>query len=250
MMIACQVTLTNADGQVSMTSPAVGPINPAPVAPAPPTTGQVNALQLLWLRRLLDDAGSPELEQAVASGNQVEFFVRAPPVTPPVTVQVNGVTMVAGADYQLGPESDSIVLTAAPALGMTVLIRYQRRTWPDDELNLYLGQAALEYTADRHIVYQAGVYAIDTLIAGIATAFDFGEGQEEFRFSTSFSELMQLRDGWSQWLTDNAQEGQLSIVDWVFDSLQPGDIDDDPAQGVYGTPGGVFPEAPSYGGLN
>ena len=250
MMIACQVTLTSAGGQVSATSPSVGPINPLPVA-TPPTPGQISALQLLWLRRLLDDMGSLEVERMTASGNQTEFFVRAAPINSAgqLAVQVAGQTMTQGTDYQLAPEGDSIILTDTPPLGASVMVRYTRQTWADDELSLYLSQAALEYTADRHIVYQAGIYAIDTLMSGTATAMDFGEGQQYFRFSGMLEALTSLRAGWQDWLERNAQYGQLSIVDWTFDSLQPGDIDEDPAQGIYGVPGGVFPEQPSYGGL-
>lgn len=252
LMIACQVTLTNVDGQVSQTTASVGPITPLPVAPALPTTGDVNALQLFWLRKLLDDTGSLELEHMTASGQQTEFFVRAAPINTggPLAVQVAGQTMTQGADYTVGPESDSIILTDAPPLGSSVTIRYTRQTWPDTELTMYLSQAATEYFADRHIVYKAGVYAIDTLMSGAATAMDFGEGQQYFRFSGTFDALSTLRSIWQAWVEDNAQHGQLSIVDWTFDSLQPGDIDEDPAQGIYGIPGGVFPEQPSYGGLH
>lgn len=252
MLISCQITLVNADGQVSATTPAVGPVNVAPVAPATPTTGQVNALQLLWLRRLLDDMGSLEVDQMTASGSQTEFFVRAAPINTngSVAVQLAGETLDLGSDYVIGPEGDSIILDDPPALGTSVTVRYTRQTWADDELNLYLTQAATEYVADRHIVYKAGVYAIDTLLAGTATAMDFGEGQQYFRFSGMFDALTSLRTIWQAWLAENAQQGQLSIVDWTFDSLQPGDIDEDPAQGIYGVPGGVFPEQSSFGGLH
>jgi hypothetical protein len=220
--------------------------------PGPPPPGEISPTdaRMIWLRRLLDDRGTPQLEQAVASGQQVEFFVRAPPIVGQPTVLVNGVSTT---EFTVDSYGDEVILSTAPPLGTSVLIRYIRTTWPDEELSDYLNSAASLWGQNQSslVVYQAGIYAIDGLMAGSATAMDFGEGLRDFRFSQTFGELLQLRTYWQQQVDDKGAWGQLEIADWTFDSLQPGDLDDDPAQGIYGVPGGVFPEQRgSYGGLN
>jgi hypothetical protein len=202
--------------------------------------------QLTWIRALIDDRGNPEVEISNANGTQTEFFVAAPPIST-ATVTVNGAPLTPGTDYTIPPTNDEVILTTPPAINSQVVVRYVRQTFSDDELNGYLDSAGQDFVKDRHIVYQAAIWAVDTLLSGTATAFDFGAGQESFQFSGVFSRLIQLREMWELWLQDNIEEGVLEIAHMHVDSIEPGDIRDDPAGQPYVGRHGLFPD--SVGGM-
>jgi hypothetical protein len=108
-------------------------------------------------------------------------------------------------------------------------------TWDDAELGHYLLQAAETWTADRHIVYQAVVYAIDSIMMGAATALNFGAGQENFDMVSVWQRLQQWREMIVQWLETEAAQPALVIQDLVFntdDPEYPGNWDD---LGPYGS---------------
>jgi hypothetical protein len=203
--------------------------------------------QLQWLRNILDDNGSPEVEVSTATGEQVEFFVAAPPISS-VSVYVNSV-VVSPSAYTVPDTNDEVIFNTPPAFEDTVTIRYTRQTWPDAELNNYIAEAQSEYTKDRHVVYRAAIFAIDTLQLGMRLAFDFGAGDENYSFSRTAEGVAQLRDDLEKWLIANAEEGVLLIDQIRFDSIEPGDLRDDPAQWPYSGNAGIFPADGSEGGI-
>ena len=201
------------------------------------------------LRRLLDDNGAREVEESTAFAGQVEFFIAAPPMLLPPVVTVNGIVISESGNWSVPATLDEVIFAAAPGEGRTVGIRYAQQTWTNQELETYLEEANTEYVEARHVIYRAAILAIDTLMPGMALAFDFGEGAENFSFSSTFSRLMQLREMWEKWLEENAEEGRLYIQEMLFDSLEPGDIESDPAGNEFAVDG-YFPDQPgSYGGF-
>jgi hypothetical protein len=150
------------------------------------------------------------------------------------------------------PSADEVIFLAPPGAGAAVMIRYTRQTWTDNELEGYLEEARSEYVQTRHVVYRAGILALDTMAPGLAIAFDFGAGEETFSYTKAFDNLMTLRDKWEQWLEQNVEEGRLYIEDVVVDSIEPGDIRDDPAQWPWTGSAGYFPSSArdNRGGLD
>jgi hypothetical protein len=230
----------------------------APAAPAL-SPGAVTLGQLTWLRALLDDRAAPSVERVVASGAETEFFVSSPPIYTGGPVVVTATTpdgrsssVLDPGDYAVTPFGDGIQFAQPPAADTQLVIRYVRLTWSDEELSGYLLAAAEEYVADQHIVYRAGIYALDTLLMGTATGFDFGVGADSFAFSSIFQRLLLLRGEWARWLEENADsEGFLVVQDFYFDSIEPGDIDDAPGNHIWGGVGGYFPNSPAgRGGLS
>jgi hypothetical protein len=202
---------------------------------------------LAWLRRLLDDTGNPEIETQQALEGQTEVFVAAAPMMTPPTVFVNGTERTSG--WMVPETVDRVVFSIPLSAGDVVVVRYQRRTFPDSELESYLEEAKSEYSDTKHLVYRAAIWAIDSLALGPALAFDFGAGQENFQFSSIFAHLLQLRETWEKWLEQNAELGELDVVDMHFDELEPGDIEYDPGSTEFGV-GGYYPDSPnSRGGL-
>ena len=57
-------------------------------------------------------------------------------------------------------------------------------TFTDAQINSYLEEARTEYVEARHVVYRAALFALDTLVPGMALAFDFAAGQEAYAFSS------------------------------------------------------------------
>jgi len=208
-----------------------------------PTPG----LPLTWLRRLLDDVGAPELQQFSALTGQTEFFIAAPPMLGPPTVFLQGKELSSG--WMVPETVDRIVFSTPLKLGEQVVVRYTRQTFSTAELEEYLNEAKTEYIAPKHLVYRAAIFALDTLRTGVALAFDFGAGDENFRFSDVDARLTKLRDGLEKWLQENAEEGHLEVVAMTFDELEPGDIEWDIGGTEFGV-GGYFPDQPSSrGGL-
>jgi hypothetical protein len=174
--------------------------------------------KLIWLRRLTADLAVTESDLLTAPGVSTEFFVTNPPMVRTPRVTVAGSSMVTPGDFNF--TRYSIIFTQAPARGQMVTIRYARTTFGDTELEGYLAAAAEEFTATRHLVYKAAIYAIDTLLVGFGAAFDFGSGQENFQFSAAFQHLVALRGTWESWLEKNAENG-LEIYSMNFDSQDP-----------------------------
>ena len=197
-----------------------------------------------WLRRLLDDAGGQEVEESYAQEGQTEFFIAAPPMSAAPTVIVNG--KVEGGGWSVPATADEVIFATGLTLDTQVVIRYVKQTFSEKELETYLLEAMTEYVAARHVVYRAAIFAIDTLLIGTAVAFDFGAGDESFRFSDVFTRLETLRAGLETWLTTNAEEGRLYVQDMTFDSLEPGDIEWDIGGTEFAT-GGYYPDQPGGG---
>jgi hypothetical protein len=184
-------------------------------ASAPPVTDP----KLLWLRRMVNDIARTEAEMIIAPGGGNEFFVANPPIVETPLVALNNVSQTTPAQFSYTPYS--VIFVTAPEVGSSVTIRYARTTFSDTVLEGYLQAAAYEYTAPQHLVYRAAIYVVDTLLAGAATALDFGSGQENFQMSSVFNRLTQLRNLWEQWLENNVEEARIVIGDMVFDTLDP-----------------------------
>lgn len=160
----------------------------------------MSALELAWLRRLLGDQQVPQIETAVASGADTDFYVQTPPITSgTVTVTIDNVPNVAFTVLQ----ERAVRILPAPVAGAAVVIAYERQTFTDAELNEYLGYAGANWEGPSK-VYQAAVYAIDSLLMGAATALDFGAGAEAYNMTSVWSRLSQLRALYVDWLNSDS----------------------------------------------
>jgi hypothetical protein len=198
-----------------------------------PGVALVSDPKLLWLRRMCDDLAVTEADIIQAPGVSTEFFVTSPPIVQMPMVSLAGIPMFSPGDFSW--TSYSIIFTVAPPAGQMITVRYSRTTFDDVELESYITAAQEEYIADRHVVYKAAIYAIDTLLTGFASALDFGSGQESFSLSSVFTRLNLLRSTWETWLERNAENG-LEVFSMYFDSQDPtfpGSFD--PNQLDYGT---------------
>lgn len=181
---------------------------------------------LEWLRRLLQDVGSVQNEVAASNG-EVDFFVRNPPMMAgSEDVYVDNVPKNPPGDYTVPASLDRVSFTAPVTAGAQVVIRYSRQNFPDDELEHYLAQAGNQWTASRHVVYQAAIFAIDALLMGTSTALRFGAGAEDFDMPSVDQRLKELRQMLIDYLaaaveSGDADEGSLAIVDTIFDVDDP-----------------------------
>jgi hypothetical protein len=177
--------------------------------------------QLEWLRKLLEDEVQQEAELATADGAETDFFVQNPPIAAGSdTVLLEGLAQVRGVNYTVR-DSKAISFAAPPANQMSVLITYERQNFLDAELLGYLEQAGKEYIEDRHIVYRAAIFAIDSLLMGAATSLRFGAGAEDFDLPSVFARLLELRRMFIEWLAEEAEAPAFQLVDTVFDSRDP-----------------------------
>lgn len=167
---------------------------------------------LEWLRKLIEDEPRMEVETAAASGTERDFFVANPPiVTGSVAVAVNGLTL---AETEFSVVDNRIIrLVTVPALDAQVTIEYSHQTFSDRELEHYLTQAKLEFADQRYYVYRAAMYAIDTLMVGLATALDFGAGAETFNMSSVHARLSQMRASYAQHLTEGDDRPAFQLID-------------------------------------
>jgi hypothetical protein len=174
---------------------------------------------LSWLRRLLEDVPRVKLDSAYADGERTDFYVTNPPAANTL-VAVNGQLKALATDYDL-IDDRGVRFLVAPATDAQVVIQYERQTWPDDELDHYIEQALQEWDLDRHVVYRAAIYAIDTLLIGLATGMNFGAGAEAFDIASVFARMQQLRALFLQQLAAAMDEPSLAIIDVTFPSRDP-----------------------------
>ena len=160
-----------------------------------------------WLRRLLEDEPSREFETAAADGATREFrLANGPPLEGSLTVAVDGAATTAYTQ----PEPDTVRFIATPAADAQVTFRYSQQTFSDAELDHYLGEAERDWgTAGGAQVYRAAMYAVDALLAGGATAINFGSGNESFDMASVFDRLLRLRSSFAAALAGEASRPAL-----------------------------------------
>jgi hypothetical protein len=213
-------TTTGAEGveEFELVSAPVPPATPAPDPGAPMTS-------LQWLRKLLEDEPSTEMDIAYGDGEDREFVVSNPPATSEV-VRLNGVPQALNTHYVMivrNSQPIGIRFNAAPAQDARVDIEYTRQTWGDTELATYLTGAEQNWiTGSVESVYAAACYAVDTLLMGAATALNFGAGEESYDMVSVWQRLVQLRtEIWGPWLETRQDQPYLSIADMVIDVDDP-----------------------------
>ena len=157
--------------------------------------------QLAWLRDLLEDNPTEEIEAVTGDGGTRSYTVSNPPMTADsLKVLVDGEQKTLGTDYTV-PDAQTISFAQAPAAGTHVVFQYGRQLFSDAELTRYLTTAGEKYTdppcnsSDIH-VYRAAIFAIDALLVGAATALRFGAGAEDFDMPSVFERLLSLRSAW------------------------------------------------------
>lgn len=173
-----------------------------------------------WLRKLVEDEPVEESEISTADGVESDFFVSNPPISVGTeAVKVNGAATTAYTVVQ----QRAVSFVSPPPANAQVLIRYTRQTFTDDELDHYLGIAGGEWTSQAGRVYRAAVYAIDSLMAGAATALDFGAGAESFSMTSVWARLQQLRQMYVASLEslEVSEAGGFQLVDVVVDDGWP-----------------------------
>lgn len=203
------------------------PEESGPLYPPEPETSFAVASQ--WLRRLLEDTPVTESELATADGKQLVFAVSNPPmISGTIIVALNGKVLTEKTEYTVDPSSSKIVFPVgkAPAEDASVEIQYNRQTWGDEELELYLQQANKEWYAQRHVVYQAFIYAVESVMFGTAVGLSFGSGDEKFDIPSVYSRLTQRVDKVRAWLEQQKDEPWLVVQDLVFDVEDPAYPDD------------------------
>lgn len=166
---------------------------------------------LTWLRKLLNDTNTSEVEVTDGNGTTTTFLVRNPPVPDDDTTKVTvaGEQLARGSEFYVTDSGRSITIPAAPADGAQIVITYSSQLWDDDELQTYLQEATKhrDPLLERpNYIKTAGIMAIDTLLSGTATGLDFGAGAETFNISSVFQRLMALRDAWRAQLTQDDDE--------------------------------------------
>lgn len=195
-----------------------------PEEPLPPGPEVEPAKSIIWLRKLLEDPPVTESEIAVADGKQLVFAVSNPPmIAATIFVGINGTLQKEGTDYTVDPSFTKIVfpIGKAPPAEAQVEIQYNRQTWSDEELDHYLEQANTEWYAERHVVYQAFIYAAETLLMGTATGLTFGSGDEKFDIPSVYERLVKRVDKVREWLEMQKDEPYMVIFDQVFDVDDP-----------------------------
>jgi hypothetical protein len=178
---------------------------------------------LSWLRTLIEDLPVIARDTAAADGATTAFFVKNAPMSasPAPMVAINGVSKAEGVDYAVTAERSGIVFPVAPVADAQVTVVYGRQTFDDAELQWYIGQAQTEWTLDRHVVYRAAIYVIDSMLMGMATAMHFGAGAEDFDLPSVYQRLTQLRALWTTALEGFMDEPTIQIVDVIFPSRDP-----------------------------
>lgn len=174
-----------------------------------------------WLRKLLEDDPAAEYEASTADGEQIDFYAANPPMSGDVTVRLNAGAQSTPADYLVSEDARYIRFNVAPAADARVELTYFRQMWPNEELQHYLDQAALEWDEDRFRVYQAGIYAIDSLMMGAATGLNFTEGRQNFDIVSVWDRLQRLREILETYLETAGAAPALIIADMVFDTDNP-----------------------------
>lgn len=185
----------------------------------------MDATATAWARNLLDDVPSVEFETATAEATDVQFYVNKGPMlaAPTPIVTVDGVAQTEGVQYEIPPERDRFVFNSPPGADKNLTFRYSREMWGDAELAIYQTEAEKQYTETRHIAYRTAIYGIDSVLVSAAKALNFGSGQEEFDMVSVWERLQALRTLWVEWLTQDVEEsGVITIVDVIFDSMDPG----------------------------
>lgn len=213
------------------------PEEPGPLYPPEPEVSA--AVALVWVRRLLEDNPVTESELATADGKQLVFAVSNPPmISGTISVGVNGKVLTEKTEYTVDPSFSKIVFEVgkAPAEDASVEIQYNRQTWGDEELELYLAQANQEWYAQRHVVYQAFIYAVESIMFGTAVGLSFGSGDEKFDIPSVYTRLTQRVDKVRAWLEQQKDEPFLVVQDLVFDVEDPTYPDDWERLGNYNNP--------------
>jgi hypothetical protein len=175
--------------------------------------------ELDWLRRLMEDAPAVEIESAVGDGVEKLYNVRNPPMTAASEIViVNGTTLATPAGYVVTQELDGVVFATAPAAGHQVTIQYSRQTFSDAELSEYLTQAGAYHTSEPNRVYQAAIFAIDSLMIGAATALNWGAGAENYDMVSVWQRLQQIRSLFQQRLEEgiSADSSAFVVQDMYF----------------------------------
>lgn len=191
---------------------------------------------LEWLRKLIEDEQTTENESSAASGSETTFFVGNPPIIGVPVVGVNGVPKAEPADFT--HTARYVAFTAAPAANSTVTIQYERQSFPDAELEHYVEQAKLDFSDQRLYVYQAAIYAIDSMLLGASTALNFGAGAENYDMVSVWNRLTRLRDMYAKYISDAADRDPVLIVQDL--EFTKGIYDHDSIQFPYG----YDPDAP------
>ena len=191
-----------------------------PPVSAPHVDVEADFTLLRWLRGLLDDVPAWVTERFTGDGVTKEFTLSRVPVTDTIA-WVDGGEVVEDADYERAHKT--MMFFAPPPDGKQVMVTYQASTFSDAELNFYLSQAAKQYVEDRHKVYRAAVYAIESSLVSAAQTPSFGAGQEQVDMQGVFSRLSDLRSLFLQWITDDDEATPaFELVDVIFDSIDPG----------------------------
>ena len=181
---------------------------------------------IAWLRRLISDVPAMHHDLAMGDGSTTAFYLAAGAATAgTVIVTVNDALQELGADYQLTPGLDGIVFDSPPPDEARVRIGYSNTEWDDDTLETFLAAAGQRYDVNVEmvlVIYQAAIYAIDTALIGLATALNFGAGAEQFDMASVFNRLLQLRDTWLAFITEQLDStAVLSFVDVHLDLDDP-----------------------------
>lgn len=180
------------------------------------------AKEIVWLRKLLEDPVAYQQELVSATGTQLVFLVRNPPIVKGTDkVYVNGLAKVNGTDYTIEEGRKIVFKAPAPGLDEEIQIEYGHQTWEDEELELYLEQANKEWYQERHVVYQAFIYAVESIMFGLATGLNFGSGDEKFDIASVYTRLTERVDKVRAWLEQQKDEPYLTIFDMVFDVDDP-----------------------------
>jgi hypothetical protein len=184
----------------------------SPGAPVPFTIND-------WLRRLLEDAPRVEQDSAAADGVQVDFYVSNPPITGDVAVLVD--TAAVDPSLYAAIDTRGVHFFTAPTEGSTVTVQYLTQTWPDGELAHYIEQGRADWNTDRDVVYQAAIYAIDSLLLGMAASLEFGAGAEQFNLPGVYQRLMELRAMFAEVLVQSSDQPSLEVIRITFPSRDP-----------------------------
>jgi len=147
-----------------------------------------------WVRNLLEDLPSEEVESSTTDGATSTFYVGNPPINPTslVVVSVDGTARVQGTDYTV-QGSNRIAFVNPPPVGANVVIQYTRVTFSDSDLDHFLTEAGREFSELRPRVYRAALLASNALLYGASTALDFGAGAERFEVTTIFDRMSRFR---------------------------------------------------------
>lgn len=190
-------------------------------APLPPSPRRE------WLARILQATPSVGTQTLIGDGQSNVFFLRDAPASKPApSVAIGAETMTPGNGFTIDAAApNALRFAAAPADGAILRVQYFTTVWEEQELAGYIAQAEKQYSEDLGVVYQAAIFAIDAVSLGMATALNFGAGQETYDLQSVYDRLMQLRETFNQWLVERQDEGAPLTVTQIYgDDIGAGDI--------------------------